>query len=86
MLLLFFNGEAVLLLGGLGPLGIMDSAGGVRGCGRTWGFCVGYRSVGEVLLLFLGSFLLVLKSFLFLRGRRALGSHSVGSGHSPNVS
>ena len=42
--------------------------------------------MGEVLLLFFGSFLLVLKSFLFLRGHRALGSRSMGSGHSPNVS
>ena len=42
--------------------------------------------MGEVLLLFFGSFLLLLKSFLFLRGRGALGSHSMGSGHSPNVS
>ena len=42
--------------------------------------------MGRVLLLFFGSFLLVLKRFLFWRGRGALGCLSMGSGHFLNVS
>ena len=87
-------GGAVLLLGGLGPLGVMDSAGGVRGCGRSrgiWGWLWFLRGIvlcGGGFAAIFQKFFASIKEFFIFAGARGtgLGSRSMGSGHSPKVS
>ena len=49
-------------------------------------FRVKYRTTGNVLLLFFGTFLLVLTTFLFWQAEWALGYHFLKLRHFPNIS